>query len=153
MLPFLDKVSAPIAGLSDEPPAGDAISRLNIAVVFTSIESTLSALRTAGTLASRLNAHVTLIVPEIVPYPLPLTRPPVQLEFNQRRFRVLAGHCRVETTVRIYLCRDRDATLKAVLKPRSLVVIGGAIGWRPTPERRLARNLRRAGHEVVLTET
>jgi len=44
-------------------------------------------------------------------------------------------------------------TLKAVLSQRSLVVVGGHKRWWPTPEKRLARKLRRAGHEVIFTET
>ena len=38
----------------------------------------------------------------------------------------------VETIVRLYLCRDRFETLQAVLRPRSLVVIGGRRRWWPT---------------------
>ena len=53
----------------------------------------------------------------------------------------------------IYLCRDRVETLTAVLSPHSLVVIGGRKRWWPTAEKRLARKLRRAGHEVIFTET
>ena len=44
----------------------------------------------------------------MVPYPLPLTSPPVLLDFSERQFRVLASQSPVETIVRIYLCRDRD---------------------------------------------
>src|SRR5580765_2484747 len=36
--------------------------------------------------------------------------------------------------------------------PRSLLVIAGSRNWWPTREKRLARELRRAGHEVVLAE-
>jgi hypothetical protein len=50
------------------------------------------------------------------------------------------------------LCRDRVETLRKVLKPHSLVVIGGRRSWWPTPENRLARQLRRSGHEVVFAE-
>jgi hypothetical protein len=127
--------------------------RLNITAVFTSVESTLSALKKAGAVAQGLNAHITLIVGQIVPYPLPLASPPVLLDFNERRFRVLAGASPVETTVRIYLCRDRMEMLQTVLKPRSIVVVGARKSWWPSPEKRLARSLRRAGHQVILTES
>jgi len=109
-------------------------------------------LREAGRLASRLNASLTLVVPQIVPYPLPLTSPPVLLGFNERRFRIVSGQSPVETTVRIYLCRDRDAMLRDVLPPHSVVVIGGRKRWWPTAEKRLANWLRRGGHEVILIE-
>jgi hypothetical protein len=59
----------------------------------------------------------------------------------------------VETIVRVFLCRDRLETLSMVLKPHSLVVVGGRGRWWPTAEERLARRLRRAGHEVIFEET
>src|SRR5204863_6576116 len=101
-------------------------SGLNIGVVFTSIDATLTALRKAGELAASLGARVTLRVPQVVPYPLPLETPPVLLEFNERRFRLIACQSSpMETRVRIFLCRDRFRTLNSVLSPRSLVVLGG----------------------------
>jgi len=131
----------------------ETTSSLDINVVFTSVDATLAALKQAGTLAHRLAAHITLVVLQSVPYPLPLTKPPVLQDWNERRFRVIANHSSVETTIHLYLCRDRLQTLISVLKPRSLVVIGGRQHWWPTPEKALARTLRRAGHEVIFTET
>ena len=49
--------------------------------------------------------------------------------------------------------RDPAETLAAVLKPDSVVVLGGRKRWWPTTEERLARKLRRIGHEVIFTET
>jgi hypothetical protein len=149
MSSLLEQVLVPAAEVPEEPSGGEANSELNIAVVFTSIESTLSALRTAAALANRLRARITLMVPQVVPYPLPLNTPPVPLEFSERRFRVLAEKSPVETAVRICLCRNRLQALTAALTPHSLVVIGDRRGWWPTEEKRLARQLRRAGHEVV----
>ena len=135
------------------PPALDGTEhRLEVAVVFTSAPATIAALRTAGGLADRLSARITMIVPQVVPYPLPLESPPVLIEFSERRFQQIAEESPVETTVRIYLCRHRTETLRSVLAPGSLVVIGGRKRWWPTREKTLARQLRRAGHEVVFTE-
>jgi hypothetical protein len=145
-----NRISAP--RIQYEPGSGEANSRLNIAVIFTSVEPTLSALRKAGTLASRLHACITLIVPQVVPYPLPLNRAPVPRDFAERHFRVIAGESPVETKVQVYLCRDRMEALRCVLKPHSLIVVGGSRGWWPTPEQRLARQLRRSGHEVVFVD-
>ncbi|MBV8846648.1 MAG: hypothetical protein JO307_27900 [Bryobacterales bacterium] len=128
-------------------------SKLNISVVFTSVDSTLAALKAAGTLAQRLDARITLLVPQVVPYHLPLESPPVLLDWNERRLHVMANNSAVETKVNLYLCRDGLATLNSVLKPHSLVVIGGESKWWPTPEKKLARQLRKAGHEVIFTET
>lgn len=126
---------------------------LNVVVVFTSVDATLAALKEAAVLANRLCGRVTLIVPQVVPYPLPLASPPVLVDWNERRFRVIASDSPVETKVRIYLCRDRADTLTAVLKPHSVVVLGGFRHWWPTRETRLARTLRRAGHEVIFKVT
>jgi hypothetical protein len=67
---------------------------------------------------------------------------------------VIAEATPVYTTVRLFLCRDRDETLAKVLGRHSLVVLGGTRKWwRFTAEKRLARKLRRAGHKVVFIET
>ena len=128
-------------------------NRLHVAVVFTSTTATLAALKKAGALAESLSARITLVVPQIVPFPLPLESPPVLLDFSEQKFRQIAAESPVETTVHINLCRDRIETLRAVLPDRSVVVLGGRRRWWPTGEQRLARQLRRAGHEVILTET
>jgi hypothetical protein len=128
--------------------------RLNIFVVFTSIQSTLVALKEAGALANSLDAQLTLVVPQTVPYPLPLESPPVLVEFNEKRFRVLASSTPVETSVQIYLCRNKAEALIAALSPRSIVVVAGhRRWWWPTRGESLARKLRRAGHEVIFKQT
>src|SRR5579863_10234366 len=148
----LEKMIAPVTGVPARPFNEEIGSKLDISVVFTSVEATLAALREAGELAGSLGGRITLIVPQVVPYPLPLTSPPVLVDFNERRLRVLAGQSRVETRVSIYLCRDPWETLQSVLKPHSLVVVGTRKRWWPTAEKRLAAKLRRAGHVVMITE-
>jgi hypothetical protein len=147
------KLLAPATGHPTRRAGDDADQKLNIAVVFTSVEPTLAALREAGNLASSLGARIKLVVPQMVPYPLPLETPPVLVEFNENRFRVIASESPVETSVHIYLCRDRFETLASVLKPGSIVVLGGQKKWWPTNDERMARKLRRAGYEVVFKET
>ena len=124
--------------------------RLNISVIFTSVESTIKALTKAGALATSLGARITLVVPQVVPYPRPIESPPVLIDWNERRFRVIAEQSPVETTVRIYLCRDCLETLASVLNSGSIVVLGARRRWWPTAESRLARSLRKAGHEVIV---
>lgn len=154
MAVVLERQVAPVTGQPGLPETGREESRLEIVVVFTSVEHTLAALRRAGAFAHRLGGRITLLVPQIVPYPLPLTNPPVLVDWNERRFRVVAEGSPVETAVCLYLCRDRDQALDEVLGHRSLVVLGGPrTWWRFTAEKRLARKLRRSGHEVVFIET
>jgi hypothetical protein len=127
--------------------------QLVLFVVFTSDAPTQHALRNAAALAGQLRARITLVVPQIVPYPMPLTTPPVLLDFSERRMASIAAEAEVETTVRIYLCRDRWDALTQALGPGSLVVLGRRKRWWPTSESMLARQLRRAGHEVVVVES
>ncbi len=146
----IQKILAPSTGLPVRPGLEKAGRGLNISVVFTSVESTLAALKEAGALASSLGARIMLLVPQVVPYPLPLETPPVLVDFNEKRFRVIASQTPVQTSVYIYLCRDKIHTLTSVLKPGSIVVLGGRKRWLwPTPDEVLARELRRAGHEVI----
>ena len=150
----IEKVLAPATGHPAQQAYEQTDAKLNISVVFTSVPSTLAALREAGELASNLSARITLLVPQVVPYPLPLESPPVLLDFNERRFRVIASQSPVETKVHIHLCRDKAQTLNSVLRPGSIVVVGGRKGWLwRTRDEALARRLRRAGHEVIFKET
>jgi hypothetical protein len=126
---------------------------LDVFVVFTSISATMQALKRAAVLAESLASRITLLVPQVVPYPLPLAKPGVNSEFTERRFYALASANRVQTSVRIYLCRDRWDALAQVLKPNSLVVLGEEKHWWPTASGRMARKLRRMGHAVVVVET
>jgi|SRR5579863_4289596 len=148
----LEKMIAPVTGVPTRPYNDETDSKLDISVVFTSVGATLAALKEAGDLAASLGGRITLIVPQIVPYPLPLSTPPLLIDFNERRLRVIASNCRVETRVSIYLCRDPLETLQAVLKPHSLVIVGSRKSWWPTAEKRLARKLRSFGRQVLVTE-
>ena len=135
-----------------EPATSESDSALNITVVFTAVNDTIAALKKAGAMAESLGGRLTLVVLQIVPFPLPLTSPPVLLEFQEKRFREIASESPVDTTVQLYLCRDRDDTLRKALKPHSLVVIGGRKRFWPTLASRMARQLLKDGHQVILTE-
>ena len=150
----ITKTLAPAVGRPELPGIEPAGHRLNISVVFTSVDSTLEALKEAGALADSLGARITLLVPQVVPHPLPLETPPVLVEFNEKRFRVIAGQSAVETQVHIYLCRDRFETLNRVLGSGSIVIMAGPRRrWWPTRDEALAKKLRRAGFEVIYKQT
>ncbi|HXP88538.1 MAG TPA: hypothetical protein VN841_27660 [Bryobacteraceae bacterium] len=148
----LEKILAPAAHSAAQSRTTETERKLNIAVVFTSPEATLAAIKEAGKLAENLSARLELVVAQVVPFPLPLESPPVLIEFSENRLREIASQSPVETTVRIYLCRDSGETLAKVLKPASVVVLGGRRRWWPTRESALARKLQKAGHEVVFKE-
>jgi hypothetical protein len=146
----IDRRITTTTGLPDQTSIEE--SGLNIVVIFTTVDATIAALNRAATLAESLGARITLVSPQVVPYPLPLTSPPVLLDFQERRFREIAAESPVDIRVQLYLCRDVLETLKKVLQPKSIIVVGGRRRWWPTREQKLARKLRRS-HEVVFTET
>jgi hypothetical protein len=156
-----DQIRFPIKldGRSDKRPiiwerAGQAWEdlELEVKVIFTTIPGTLAALRLAGQYARDLRGRISILATQIVPYPLPLERPPVAPEFTTRCYRTLASDRRIETRVQVYLCRDSRQALLRALKPNSLVVIGGRKHWWPTPEQALARILRSHGHQVIFVD-
>lgn len=138
--------------LSLRPVEGED-DTLKVTVVYTSDQATLSAMQKAAVLAGSLHARLTLVYPQIVPYPRPVTSSPVLPEFTESRLRKIAGQIPVDTEIHVCLCRDPEDALAATLRPRSVVVLGGHKRWWPTAEKSLARKLRRAGHEVIFTET
>jgi hypothetical protein len=137
-----------------EPVLSDD-GKLDLKVIFTDLARTAAALATARTMARGLGARITLLVAQVVPYPLPLTAPDVPVEFTERLLESIAG-CRddAETSIEIYLCRDRLETIRRALAPNSIVIVG-ARKWRWWPawfyswEGSLARLLRREGRRVL----
>jgi hypothetical protein len=128
---------------------------LQVTVIYTTPEGTLAALKAAGGLAKDLNARVGLVVPEVVPFRLPLDRPRVSIEFLKHRQDALVSKAGIEgeeVRVQICLCRDRKQTLRQVLAPRSLVVIGGRRKWWSRREAKLEEFLNRMGHHVIFVD-
>jgi hypothetical protein len=136
--------------VSNNSPAPEKDPDLHLYVVFTDLEATRAALKTACHLIRDLNARLVLLVAKVVQYPLPLEAPPVSSAFTARVLSQLAAEQETDVTVRVYLCRDRDATIAHALGPGSLVVIGRGRRWWPDGTRALARLLKREGHQVIL---
>jgi len=122
---------------------------LEVVVLHTTIPETLEALTTAAHLAHGLSARIRLLVLEVVPYPLALHQPDVSLPTTRKRFRTLAEHASIETSVDIHLVRDAEKALDTVLEPHSVVVMGAHRTWWPTSRNRIAKRLERQGHQVV----
>ncbi len=51
--------------------------------------------------------------------------------------------------IQVFLCGDKRKCLLSVLKPQSLVLIGGKKRLWPAPEQKLAEVLRANGHRVI----
>ena len=141
-----ERLAAPPA--VQQRPAG-----LGFFVIFTTPEETLAALREAGALARGLDARITLLVAREVPYPLPLSEPPVPVQFTEERVRALVESSGTGASVQVLLCRERREVILRALPPASLLVLGGRKPWwRRGRTRGLAKLLARDGHKVVFVK-
>ena len=133
-------------------PPGSRSERAGFAitVLFTSASETLHELHTAETLAADLGARVNLVNVQVVPYPLPLDRPPVYVESLADQLRAVAEQSALPVEVHLYFGRDAAATLTSVLPADSVLVIGSQRSWWPNRIRNLARRLHQSGHHVMI---
>ena len=130
---------------------------LNVHVICTNLEgANLERVRAAhslaGKLARDLGARVTLLAAQVVPYPLPLERPPVAAAFTEQALLRMVSEQEVETAIEVRLCRDSEETIREALAPESVVVMGGRRRWWPIREWMLAWKLRRDGHHVIYAD-
>jgi hypothetical protein len=133
---------------SAEPGSG----RLEVNVVFTNPPGTAAALRSAEVMARDLGCSIHLRAVVAVPIQLPVDQPLVPVSFFEQLLRNLVRELESDTfepIISVYLCRDRVKTLLEILRPNSLVVIGGRKRPWPTRETRTARTLQSAGHRVL----
>jgi hypothetical protein len=140
-----------VARRTAAPPRA-AEPSLRLHVIYTTPEATRASLQDAGALAHDLGAEVALLVPEVVPYPLPIDHPPASRRYSESALDALAAECGVDVDIRILLCRDREQTIPEWLPDASIVVIGRRRRWGPGSARRLIRVVRRAGHHVIVVE-
>ena len=129
-----------------EPDRSDR--KLDLKVVFTDLPKTAVALAAARSMARGLGARITLMVAQVVPYPLPLAAPDVPVEFTKRLLELLAcdKNDAEDTAIEILLCRDRNETIRRAVPPDSLVILG-ARRWR---DRHLIKFLRQDGRRVLV---
>lgn len=140
-----------------EPRDRNSIDRsigksLEVFVVFLDASGAEAALQMADRLAQKLGAHLRALWPFEVHYSLPLTKPPIPVEFLEGQIRDAAAKTHLEVAAQIYLCRDRNVTLRHLLPPNSLIVIGGRRRWWPTVEQKLSKALQDLGHHVLFAE-
>jgi hypothetical protein len=146
----------PGKAIAQEIAPGFAAGPLEVNVIFTDLQETAAALKFAQSFATELGAHLSLRAAVAVPFQLPLDQPPVSVAFLQDVMRKLVAQLNREAfhpTLHLYLCRDRVWALSKVLKPNSLVVIGGRKRWWPTAETRMARALQDKGYRVVFVDS
>ena len=119
-------------------------------VVFTSVDATLDAVRTAYDLARPMGLGVTVVHFRPVSYAAGLdspigTSPAETAEFSDR-LRVEG----VPAKICVCMCRSERDAAAALIPPQSLVVVGGRRAWWPTAASRWQRTLESLGHRVLL---
>lgn len=127
--------------------------RLPVTVVYTTIEGTLAALDAAARLSKGLRAKIVLLVAEELAMYYPLDQPPGAASFFEKVCRAIIHDLHLEESairLEICFCRRQVECFEAILSPRSLVVLGTKNRWWQRRERRLVRNLKVLGHDVVL---
>jgi hypothetical protein len=131
-------------------PESEFSGDFEVVVIFTGIRTTLCAMKTAGRLAAGLGARIRIIVPQVP------NRMTYQCRSDgngalERQFRTIVGGRKIETQLEVCPCSNRWQMLQEALAPGSIVVLGSACRRWPTFESRLARKLREAGHDVLLS--
>jgi len=128
------------------------VTGFEVGVLFSSPSETLRALKIAQSMAAELDARISLIYVQVVPYPLPLDRPPVDVDILSQRLRSVADHARMPIEIRIFFGRDVLDTLKHTLDPETVLITGSERpGWLSS-EQRMIKRLLKQGHSVILAE-
>lgn len=137
-------------GESGRPePLDMATGVLWLVVPYTTPELTGAALRHAG-VCTDLDVHVSLVDVQVIPFPCPLSQPPVNKKFSEQRLQALFSECGVPGNIAVVYTRDWLEGFKQVLEPGSLIVIATKKRWWRTREEKLARALMNAGHQVMV---
>jgi len=122
-------------------------SGLRVVVPYTTPELTRTALRHAAA-SGDLGIHVCLVDLQVIPFPAAESM--IDEEFSEHRLDELLKESGVPGIAVVFYTADWFQGFKKILQPESLVVLATKKTWWPTREKKLARMLRRAGHQVIL---
>lgn len=126
-----------------------SLAPLDLVVPVTTPELTRASIRAAEHLAAGIRAQVRLLKIQVVPFPLHLTAPPVAVRFLREQLERYSSSLPLKREIK--LARDFQPALRRALRTDSVLLIcSKRRRWR-THNERLAAELRRAGHAVILT--
>ena len=131
----------------DEIDPGGTTGGLRVVVPYTTPELTRNALGHAAA-SDDLDIHVYLVDLQVIPFHA--DEPPVDEEFSERRLDDLLKESGVPGKSVVLYTADWFRGFTKILQPESLVILATKRTWWPTREKKLARMLIRAGHQVVL---
>jgi hypothetical protein len=124
-------------------------SRPGVTILFTSMSGTRAALERARAWAKDLDIRIRLLVLEVVPFPLPLDEPPIPGQALVQALWPSLSAATVPIRVQVFLCRDFERALVRVFDKRSTVFLGTVSRWPFGREGRIARLLKKQGHQVL----
>ncbi len=119
---------------------------LEIVVMYTSVKLAAAALERAEELAQGMELRVRLVCMLIVPYPLPVEQPQINLEHLKSELEKVSQRYCLEMQGEIVLARDMQTALKSALKPNSIVVLASRRRLWRTKEERLRKECIKAGY-------
>lgn len=122
--------------------------RFSVVLPHTKIELTEIALKEAVRLARGLNARISVLAVQIVPFPQELD--PTRGCPGLPALLALAESADVPVTVNLVYARDWESACDQTLTQGSFVLLAARRGWLRSREERLAHHLSRAGHKVTL---
>jgi hypothetical protein len=123
--------------------------RIEVVIPFTTVRQVQLGLRQAEQLCCGLDAIAHVIRVVVVPFPLDLDRPAISLTAAERQMASL--RCHLPMTLTLTLSRDLlQGMISAVPEQPLFVLVSKRRFWR-TKEQKLARSLRCAGFEVLLS--
>src|SRR5437762_924535 len=88
---------------------------LDVVVLYTSLALVESALKRAEELAHGMSVRVRLVSTQIVPYPLPIDQPAVNLDHLQHELELISERSGLEVEGEIVLARDMQTALRSAL--------------------------------------
>ena len=135
--------------IEERGPSDVTSGVLRVVVPYTTPELTRAALRHAG-VCTDLDVHVRLVDIQIVPFPCPPNRPPINRQFSEERLRGFLEESKLPGDVAVLYTRGWLEGFRKVLEPGSLVILVAKKRWWPTREEKLARVLMDAGYDVML---
>ena len=139
------EVGVPLLHVDDEQSGV-----LVFTILFTTVTDTLMVLHDMSRLLSQLRARIQIFVAYVIPYPLPIDKRTFNPDIRMRKLITLCKQMPITTRIDIWLCRDMLQCVHDGLTSRSVVLIGGRRSWWPLSfENRVARQLKKDGHEVI----
>jgi len=122
---------------------------LSVVVPYTTPELTRAALRHSAA-CKDLDVRIFLVDVQVVPFPCPLDQPPIDKEHTKHRLQSFLSEDGLPGDAAVLYARNWCEAFRKLLGPHSLVVLATRQRWWPSRERKLARALTKAGHDVML---